>query len=256
MNHALSQFLNLKLQDIPAEQIHRYIIDKWWEYKEEANLTEEQADELLEKLEDEKGGHIPYSSGWPARFSGLVENSRLYTLEGHINAWVAEKHNRDYWQLPDALYARYHWQILQERVNELLVEATPEAHHIKIPRLNAAINWLKGYEQRLALAQEEQASKTVPLAWQGSKAELAELGYSLLESGVVAAPNRAGAVKKLGELFGVALGDNPAAHLQTIQKRKTGAVLTPLLDKLKAAFVGYLERKAESEALNRAKRRR
>ena len=124
-----------------------------------------------------------------------------------------------------------------------------------MPRLQAAIEWLKGYEQRLATEQEKSTSKTTPLVWQGSKAELAELGYSLLESGVVEALNRAVAVKKIGELFGVALGDNPATHLQTIQKRKPGGLLTPLLDRLRDAFSQYMNSKDENEVARRKRRR-
>lgn len=255
-NYALSEFLQLDLKDVPAKEVDKFITDSWWKHVEELDLTDKEASDLLDKVQAENGAHIPYSSGWPARFAGLVEETPLYSLDVSVSVWVADKHGFIYWRPVDAYYARYHWQILQERVHELIIDASPRAIHIKIPRLNAAIDWLKGYEQRLAVAQEAQVNKTVPLAWQGSKAELVELGYSLLESGVVAAPNRAGAVKKLGELFGIALGDNPAAHLQTIQKRKAGAILTPLLDKLRAAFAGYLEGKVEKEAQARAIRRR
>lgn len=254
-NYALSEFLKLDLKGVPAKEVDKFITDAWWEHIEKLDLTDEESSDLLDKVQAENGAHIPYSEGWPARFAGLVEETPLYRLEVSINVWVADKHRFIYWRPVDAYYVRYHWQILQERIHELTIEATPQATHIKIPRLNAAIGWLKGYEQRLAEYQEQRTSKAVPLAWQGSKAELVELGYSLLESGVVAALNRAGAVKKLGELFGVALGDNPATHLQTIQKRKIGAVLTPLLDKLKNAFAHYLESKAESEVQKRLTRR-
>jgi hypothetical protein len=183
----------------------------------------------------------------------LVERTPLYSLDTSVNIWSAGK--LSYWRPVDARYMRYHWQILQERLNELLVEATPEAQHIKLPRLQAAIDWLKGYEDRLAVAEEKLVGKSTLLTWQGTKAELAELGYSLLESGVVEAPNRATAVKKIGELFGVALGDNPATHLQTIQKRKIGGLLKPLLDRLRDAFSQYMARKDESETARRKRRR-
>jgi hypothetical protein len=254
-NYALSEFLKLKLEGVPAKEIDKFITNAWWEHVENDDLTDEEANDLLTQIQDEKGGHIPYSPGWPARFAGLVEDTPLYRLELSVNVWVADRHKRVYWRPVDALYARYHWQILQERVHTLTIEATPEAQHIKIPRLQAAIDWLKGYELRLATAQEMLAAKTTPLTWQGSKAELAELGYSLLESGVVGATNRAAAVKSLGEVFGVALGDNPATHLQTIQKRKAGGLLTPLLDRLRDAFSQYMKRKDESEAERRTRRR-
>lgn len=254
-NYALSEFLKLNLKNVPAKEVNKFITDAWWEHVENADLTDGEANDLLNKIQDENGGHIPYSPGWPARFAGLVERTPLYGIEWSVNVWVAHKSHTFYWRPVDALHARYHWQILQERVHELTVEATSEARHIKMPRLQAAIDWLKGYEQRLATSQEELASKTVPLVWQGNKAELAELGYALLESGVVGAPNRAAAVKKLGELFGVALGDNPATHLQTIQKRKPGGLLTPLLDRLQDAFSRYMNRKDESEADRRRRRR-
>ncbi|HEX8330826.1 MAG TPA: RteC domain-containing protein [Hymenobacter sp.] len=254
-NYALSEFLKLDLKGITAKEVDEFITDAWWKHIEKSDLSDEEANDLLERIQDENGAHIPYSAGWPTRFAGLVEDTPLYSIELRVNVWVVDKHRFIYWRPVDAYYVRYHWQILQERVHELTIEASPEANHIKIPRLNAAIDWLKGYEQRLATAQEVQVSKTVPLAWQGSKAELVELGYSLLESGVVAAPNRAGAVKKLGELFGIELGDNPATHLQTIQKRKPGGLITPLLDQLREAFVQYMNRKDESEA-DRRKRKR
>ncbi|WP_151088048.1 RteC domain-containing protein [Hymenobacter baengnokdamensis] len=253
-NYALTEFLKLDLKGIPAGKIEKYITDSWWKYIEDNDLTNEDADSLLAKIQDESGFHIPYSPNRPSHLARLVEETPLYRIEISVNVWVFSPLINS--RPADALHARYHWQILQERVHELIVEATPEAQHIKTPRLQAAIDWLKGYELRLATTQERLAAKTTPLTWQGTKAELTELGYSLLESGAISATNRAAAVKSLGEVFGVALGDNPAAHLQTIQKRKIGAVLTPLLDKLKTAFVGYLERKTESEALNRTRRSR
>lgn len=252
-NQALREFLALDVQHVPPEKLDDFLTSAWWEYIKKQNLSDAEASALLDKIQTEKGGSLPYSAGWPARFAGLIEETPLYNLESSLIDWVAN--GNLYWRPADALYARYHWQILQERVHELAATA-PDAHPVRLPRLLTAIDWLKGYEQRLAAAQQAQVSQVSPLAWQGSKAELAELGYSLLESGVVAARNRAGAVKMLGELFGIALGDNPAAHLQTIQKRKPGALLTPLLDKLKAAFSGYLDQKTENEALNRASRRR
>jgi hypothetical protein len=254
-NYALTDFLKLDLDDVPDKEVNSFITEAWWEYVENSDLTEDAAYDLLVKVQKEQGGHIPYSPGWPARFARLVEDTPLYSLEVSINVWVVDKAERIYWRPIDALYLRYHWQILQERVNALTIETTPEAQHIKIPRLQTAIDWLKGYELRLAIAQEMLAAKTTPLTWQGTKAELAELGYSLLESDTVGAANRAAAVKSLGEVFGVALGDNPAVHLQTIQKRKAGSLLTPLLDRLREAFTEYMKRKDESEA-DRRKRRR
>lgn len=254
-DYALKEFLKLDVKGVAPDKLSDFITNAWWEHIDNAGLTNDEANKLLIEIQDEKGGHIPYSPGWPARFSTLVESTPLYSLETSINVWVVDKSYRIYWRPIDALHLRYHWQILQERVNALTIEATPEAQHIKIPRLQAAINWLKGYELRLATAQERLVAKTTPLPWQGTKAELAELGYSLLESGVVGATNRAAAVKSLGEVFGVVLGDNPATHLQTIQKRKSGGLLTPLLDRLREAFTEYIKRKDESEA-DRRKRRR
>lgn len=252
-NYALTEFLKLDLKGIPSSKIEKYITDSWWKYIEDNDLTDEEAYDLLTKVQDERGSHIPYSPNRPGHLARLVEETPLYRIELSVNVWVFDSFSN--WRTPDALHARYHWQILQERVHELLIEATPEAQHIKIPRLQTAIDWLKGYELRLATAQERLAAKTTPLTWQGTKAELAELGYSLLESGVVSATNRAAAVKSLGEVFGRALGDNPAVHLQTIQKRKAGGLLTPLLDRLREAFTEYMKRKDESEA-DRRKRRR
>jgi hypothetical protein len=252
-NYALTEFLKLDLKGVPAQRVNEFITDAWWDYKEREGLTEDEAYKILVKVQDEHGFHIPYSPNRPAHLARLVEETPLYRIELSVNVWVFDTLFDS--RPADALHARYHWQVLQERVHELLIEATPEAQHIKIPRLQTAIDWLKGYELRLATAQERLAAKTTPLSWQGTKAELAELGYSLLESGAVGANNRAAAVKSLGEVFGVALGDNPATHLQTIQKRKAGGLLTPLLDRLRDAFIEYMKRKDESEA-DRRKRRR
>jgi hypothetical protein len=84
------------------------------------------------------------------------------------------------------------------------------------------------------------------LPWQGSKAELAELGYALLEAGLISGP-RESALKTLANFFGQDLG-NPAKHLQTLQKRKWNPgdkePPTPLLDRLGAALKGLLKGKA------------
>lgn len=254
-NYSLSEFLKLDLRGVPTGKHDKFITDAWWEYVEKADLTDEEASDLLDKVQNESGWHIPYSSGWPTHFAKLVEGTPLYRLEASINVWVIDKHHFSYWRPIDALYVRYHWQILQERIHELEIENSIEFQHIKMPRLQAAIDWLKGYEQRLAAEQEKITNKTMPLAWQGTKAEFVELGYALLESGVVNAPNRAVAIKKLGEQFGVALGDNPATHLQTIQKRKPGGLLTPLLDRLRDAFNQYMSSKDENEVARRKKGR-
>ena len=247
-NAALIEFLQLDTSEVAAGELEAFITEAWWNYISQEQLSDGQASELLESLQRKHAKAMPYSSSFPAYYASVVEALQLYEVEWRVNVWASHLN-----LLSDPLDARYLWQILQERVNELTLDGSSEALLIKIPRLNMAIAWLQGFEKRLAVALEYQAAGSTPFAWQGSKTDLAELGYALLESGTVTAPNRAGAVKKLGEVFGVALGDNPATHLQTIQKRKAGALLTPLLDKLRAAFVGYLDRKTEAEQAARSR---
>lgn len=249
-NLALMEFLKLEVGQVPSEELDQFITEAWWGYIGEQKLTDAEASELLESLQQKHARAIPYSAQFPEYYASVVESLQLYEVERRVNVWASHLN-----LLSDPLDTRYLWQILQERVNELTLDGTPESLLIKIPRLISAISWLQGYEQRLAAATASQAATTASLTWQGSKTDLAELGYALLEAGVMESANRAGAVKKLGEAFGLALGDNPATHLQTIQKRKLGAALTPLLDRLRAAFVGYLDRKNEDEQQKRRRNR-
>ncbi|MCI1187857.1 RteC domain-containing protein [Hymenobacter sp. DH14] len=88
------------------------------------------------------------------------------------------------------------------------------------------------------------------LAWQGSKTDLAELGYALLEAGLIGGPREA-ALKSLANFFGQELG-NPAKHLQTLQKRQWDPgkkePVTPLLDRMASALKSLLRIKAIAPA--------
>jgi hypothetical protein len=95
-------------------------------------------------------------------------------------------------------------------------------------------------------AKQDTPILTPLLQWQGSKTELAELGYALLEAGLIGGPREA-ALKALAGFFGQDLG-NPAKHLQTLQKRKWDPSdkepATPLLDRLGTALKILLKGKA------------
>lgn len=90
----------------------------------------------------------PYSKSYERIFASLIECVELQEAEKHLIDFVFER----YWEPADALHIRYNWQILQERANQLEADETSEAKDIRLPRLNAAIDWLKDYEQRLAVA--------------------------------------------------------------------------------------------------------
>lgn len=112
-------------------------------------------------------------------------------------------------------------------------------------REGIALLWLRQHISRLGGLPTVEVAAPLPvtkpsLHWLGSKAELAELGYALLEAGLVEG-NRGSTITTLGEVFGVELG-KPEKHLQTIQKRKAGVSLTPLLDRLKSALERFLGR--------------
>ncbi len=250
-DYALTAFLKLDLQGIPQASRGEHITNAWWKHVENINLTNEEASSLLEKIQGEHLPVFPYTHKYPQRFWEDVENKPLYELETWLKLVVGCTHpSFSYWQAPDAHYARYHWQILQERVNELAISLdNAENQHIKLPRLQAAIAWLKGWEQHLAEtdAKTRKATAAAPLTWLGGKVELAELGYALLQSGKLEGGNRAATLKKLGELLGVSLGENPATHLQTIQKRKGEASATPFLDRLREEFTTYLAGLADND---------
>ena len=251
-DYALSEFLKLDLQDIPPGKRGEYIAEAWWKYVEKLDLSNDAASNLLDEIQAKCPPLFPYAHKYPKRFWEDVEEKPIYDLETWLKSVVGRSHLLSlYGQAPDAHYARYHWQILQERVNELTAcPENTEAQHVKLPRLQAAITWLRGWEQHLAEADAKSRSATTaaPLTWLGGKVELAELGYALLESGKLGGGNRGATLKKLGELLGVSMGDNPATHLQTIQKRKGDTSATPFLDRLRMDFAAYLAGLAENDA--------
>lgn len=95
--------------------------------------------------------------------------------------------------------------------------------------------------ERLMLRHKQEEARTHPtptLKWTGSKTELAELAYALLETGLIETRNREKAILSLAAFFGVADMD-PIRQLQSLQRR-TAAKATPLLDRLKKTLVNYL----------------
>lgn len=89
----------------------------------------------------------------------------------------------------------------------------------------------------------QESPNKLQIKWLGSKTELAELGYALLEAQLIGGPREA-SLRSLSTFFGQDLG-NPAKHLQTLQKRKWDALTkeptTPLIDKLRVALRDYLK---------------
>lgn len=99
----------------------------------------------------------------------------------------------------------------------------------------------------LYFSEELPGLKKPPLVeWTGSKAAFVELGYALIESGMLnISVGRANALKALADMFNLSI-EKPEKHLQTIKKRQQGANMTPLLDTLREVFVRWLQRDSQT----------
>lgn len=144
---------------------------------------------------------------------------------------------------PNQLEGWEDYEYLADVLSASLANTTYEDATFNKASLQIGLDWLLEAIRQL---QPERAEQTTieGLKWQGSKAELAELGYSLIEAGLIKTKEgeRGAALTALGRSFGLDLG-KPESHLQTIQKRKSAVSSTPLLDRLKTAFEGFLERR-------------
>lgn len=161
-----------------------------------------------------------YEREYPFFFSG---NAGGYDL---INATLKAAGNEQLDHL--LLQAEAHHRAQLERAQWLASRATP-ARPRPSPELLYFGEGLPGV-------------KKPPLVeWTGTKADFVELGYALIESGMLKiSAGRASTVIALGNLFNLSI-EKPEKHLQTIKKRQQGANMTALLDKLKEAFVRLLD---------------
>jgi hypothetical protein len=76
--------------------------------------------------------------------------------------------------------------------------------------------------------------------WAGSKIDLVEIAYGLLEAGILKATNGRGkAIEALAAMFNLVLG-KPERHLQTIKKRPLDSEQAQALDRAKQALVHFL----------------
>lgn len=144
---------------------------------------------------------------------------------------------------PNQLDGWEDYEYLADVLRASLVNTTYEDATFNKVSLQIGVDWLLETIRQLRPERIEQTD-VEGLKWQGSKAELAELGYSLLEAGLIKAKEgeRGAVLAALGHSFGLDLG-KPESHLQTIQKRKSAVSSTPLLDRLKRAFEAFLERR-------------
>ena len=111
----------------------------------------------------------PYTKSYETIFASVIETSNLQGIDTQLADFVFER----YWYPADALHIRYNWQILQERANQLKANE-PEAQYTTLPRLNAAIDWLKDYEQQLVLTAVDSATTqqvSTTLRWSGETGE-------------------------------------------------------------------------------------
>jgi hypothetical protein len=149
---------------------------------------------------------------------------------------------------PNQLDGWKDYEYLADVLRASLADATYEDATFNKASLQIGVDWLletarQLRPEELRPGKAEQLLVEV-LKWQGNKAELAELGYALIEAKLIDVKEgeRGAALTALGQFFGVELG-KPESHLQTIQKRKSVGGNTPLLDRLKRAFEGFLERR-------------
>jgi hypothetical protein len=199
------------------------------------------------------GADIPYHPSWCLAYPQRVATYPYQELLSYISRDI-ERYEQQYPYLfsgnaggyeliYDALVAARNPQL-----DHLLQQA--EAHHRT--QLERA-EWLasrSGTEKRpkapapslLYFSEELPGLKKPPLVeWMGSKADFVELGYALIESGMLKiSAGRANTLKALADMFNLTI-DKPEKHLQTIKKRQQGANMAPLLGKLLEAFLRWLD---------------
>jgi hypothetical protein len=252
--HETNSYANeLANQEAEDRACIRYIGGRLWELKgdelldalleEKNNLSERLGDEEYDKYREEvaqqaavEARTIPFSDVYHIWMVSIMERIPLWQVAESADAFFVMIEGFD-----TQREFQYLLDIFQDAINENRVT--------KRPQIDRTIEWIREQLQHLARQSDAPSPSALPadkqLEWLGTKVELVELAYALLEAGTIRASSRAKAVALLASFFGVSDLGKPEKGLEAIKKRREqdGQPRTPLLDKLKESLIRYLSRR-------------